>query len=460
MMNKRYFVLVAALVCCIMSALAQDVTILHMKDGTTRRYTNGVANTTNMAFYEYNRHQVTASQTEISSNGHTFPLDVNQFWEIKGRYLVGNYWQDDIPDNFQALRGVCFGETPGLTVDNCLGKTYVQPYEYGTNLYYVVIGLPSPLGLAFSDASILISDISVNRIVQPLEMGLTYYYRLFAECQVLEGGQQKTEVFYGEEKSFCLPRLMAAFDYYPTPKASREALAAFAAHFPADVTPPTWEELDSLWNVWRATDQGKSIDISADISSATFDDGTGYRLNRIPHEFYTWLTHREIVIDPYEHILDISKIQDPQSTDVLDSVETVIPIIVYPDASWNVPGGKYVRFEPFFTTVNHYVAYRCNEMIPGVQYKLYINYAPETEDGSTLGTEVRTTLSPNGTEPTIIKSQEVSGTEVTSYEYDIRSLAMGMDYKIETRVGSADLRNNRKTRIMRIAEMKLVPVDN
>ena len=39
----------------------------------------------------------------------------------------------------------------------------------------------------------------------------------------------------------------------------------------------------------------------------TFDDGTGYRLNRIPHEFYTWLTHREIVIDPYEHILDISK---------------------------------------------------------------------------------------------------------------------------------------------------------
>ena len=77
-----------------------------------------------------------------------------------------------------------------------------------------------------------------------------------------------------------------------------------------------------------------------------------------------------------------------------------------------------------------------------------------------LGTEVRTTLSPNGTEPIYIKNQEVSGTEVTSYEYDVRSLAMGMDYKIETRVGSADLRNNRKTRIMRIAEMKLVPVDN
>ena len=460
MMNKRYFVLVAVLVCCIMSALAQDVTILHMKDGTTRRYPNGVANTTNMAFYEYNRHQVTASQTEISSNGHVFPLDVNQFWEIEGQYVVGNYWQDDIPDNFQAVRGVCFGKAPGLTVDNCLGKTYVQPYEYGSNFYYVVIGEPLPFDLTFNDASILIRDSTMNRIIVPLEMGVNYYYRLFAECQVQEGGQQKTAVFYGDEKNFRIPRLMAAYDYYLTPRGSREALAAFAAHFPADVTPPTWEDLDSLWNVWRATDQGKSIDISADISSATFDDGTGYRLNRIPDEFYTWLAHREIVIDPYDGIVALSKIHDPFSMEAYDSIETISPVIVYPDASWNVPGGKYVRFEQYFTTVNHYVVYRCNEMVPGVQYKLFINYAPETEGGPMLGTEVRTTLSPNGTEPIYIKNQEVSGTEVTSYEYDVRSLAMGMDYKIETRVGSADLRNNRKTRIMRIAEMKLVPVDN
>lgn len=49
---------------------------------------------------------------------------------------------------------------------------------------------------------------------------------------------------------------------------------------------------------------------------------------------------------------------------------------------------------------------------------------------------------------------------MTSYEYDVRSLAMGMDYKIETRVSSAYIYHNRLTRTMRIAEMKLVPVDN
>ena len=452
MMKKRYFVLVTALVCCIMSTLAQDVTVLHMKDGTTRRYTNGVMNTTNMTFYEYNRHQITAPQTEISSNGHIFPLDVNQYWKIKDQYVVGNYWQDDIPVNFQAIRGVCFGKTPGLTVDNCLGKTYIQPYSDGSNLYYVVIGEPSPLGLEFSDASIIIRDSAVNRIVVPLEMGVNYYYRLFSECQVQEGGQQKTAVFYGEEKNFRIPRLMAAYDYYPTPKATPEALAAFAAHFPADVTPPTWEQLDTLWNVWRATDQGKSIDLSADISSAAFDDGTGYRLNHIPDEFYNWLAHREIVIDPYYGLFECINCAG-------DWVQ-----VIFPDASWNVPGGKYVLATPISSTVNPQIKYRSAEVIPGVSYKIQVIFAPETQSDNTTPSKVNVDLDQMGSTTSsnrIFQGEEVSAEVTTTLEADgVTTTSMGMDITIQSRVSSKERRQNQFNPVLRVAGIRLIPIGN
>ena len=41
MMKTRTILLIIAFMGCFTDVVAQDVTILHMKDGTTKRYTNG-----------------------------------------------------------------------------------------------------------------------------------------------------------------------------------------------------------------------------------------------------------------------------------------------------------------------------------------------------------------------------------------------------------------------------------
>ena len=46
-------ILAAMLTGSVLTAWAQDVTVLHMKDGTTRRYSNGNMYTTSMKFWQF-----------------------------------------------------------------------------------------------------------------------------------------------------------------------------------------------------------------------------------------------------------------------------------------------------------------------------------------------------------------------------------------------------------------------
>ena len=52
-MKKIIAIITVAFMSCYAGALAQDVIVLHMKDGTTRRYVNGVKERTDINFYKH-----------------------------------------------------------------------------------------------------------------------------------------------------------------------------------------------------------------------------------------------------------------------------------------------------------------------------------------------------------------------------------------------------------------------
>lgn len=481
-MKTRRILLIIAFMGCFAGAVAQDVTILHMKDGTTKRYTNGVKGATSIQFFDYAPAKTYAPDyTSKHENNYVAEWNVNQVCQIDGEYVVGLFWEDNLPSNFKAISGVLFGTAPGLTLDNCQEKKYATDahvqYRYSGYLsvvtdehtHYMWIGskIKKSMCMNIDGRNFISSDTIANFIRTPLEVDHTYYYRTFSEGKALVGGEEQTVVFYGEERSFRVPRIMADFAYYPYPCATDKSLAAFAAaHLPDTIAVPTWKQWEPLWNLWRATDEGKNYDLSADITTEKFDDGTGYRLNRIPDEFYTWIANREIVIDPFD-VLEIPRVYDSTTK---DSVYTMtLSYIENVDEKWGIPGGKYIRFEPLITTMNQSITYRSKEVVPGVRYKLQMNLAPETGEESAvymLPTKLRVySISGDKSDEIDLPGKEENGavtipaTETTTIEVDnFSTTAVGLDLQYQTAVTSREIRYKTFNRILRIAEMRLTPM--
>ena len=487
-MKTKTIFLTAALLGCFIGSAAQDVTVLHMKDGTTKRYMNGVKWKTSMEFYEHTPAATVTSPSYGSTtheNGYQYDWGVTQVLKLDGDYLVGLFWQDEVPENFQAQHGVCFGTEPGLTVDNCQEKMY---YSKGANVtfssvsdmnrsHYMWIGprKSGNLRMSIDNYRWLESRDTLNYITTSLEKGQTYYYRTFAEGKVMENGQEKTVVFYDEERSFRVPRVMRDFEYFAYPCATKEALTAFANAHLDSLPAPTWQRLEPLWNKWRATEEGKNYDLSADITTEQFDDGTGYRLNRIPDEFYTWAANREIVIDAFEGLAEVSKYYDKNTK---DSVSTALEYrVTNVDPKWGVPGGKYIRYVPANTTVSPKIIYRSDEVMAGVKYKIQFNFAPETDEFAT-DMDLRPTKVRIGAKaPSENRFQriafpdgkqylEVSATEATVCEIqDFVMTAMGLDLQYQNNVLLNEMRPDANkpdkiiyNRILRIAEIRLIPM--
>ena len=483
MMKTRTILLIIAIMGCFTSAVAQDVTILHMKDGTTKRYTNGAKGATSIQFFDYAPAKTYAPDyTSKHENDYVADWNVNQVCRIDGEYVVGLFWEDNVPSNFKANHGVLFGTTPGLTLDNCQEKQYAESKYVrfknssgslfivaNEHTHYMWIGnkIKSPMLMSIDEQRFESYDTIANFIRTPLEIDHTYYYRTFSEGKALVGGEEQTVVFYGEERSFRVPRIMADYVYYPYLRATDKALATFAAaHLPDSIAVPTWKQWEPLWNLWRATDEGKNYDLSADITTDEFDDGTGYRLNRIPDEFYTWIANREIVIDPF-NVLEIPRVYD---STVKDSVYTMtLSYIENVDEKWGIPGGKYIRFEPLITTMNQSITYRSKEVVPGVRYKLQMNLAPETGEESEvymLPTKLRVySISGDKSDEIDLPGKEAKGgvtiptTETTTIEMDnFSTTAVGLDLRYQTAVSNAEIRRGQFNRILRIAEMRLTPM--
>lgn len=482
MMKTRTILLIIAIMGCFASAAAQDVTILHMKDGTTKRYTNGAKGATSIQFFDYAPAKTYAPDyTSKHENNYVAEWNVNQVCLIDGEYVVGLFWEDNLPSNFKAISGVLFGTAPGLTLDNCQEKKYATDayvqYRYSGYLsvvtdehtHYMWIGskIKKSMCMNIDGRNFISSDTIANFIRTPLEIDHTYYYRTFSEGKALVNGEEQAVVFYGEERSFRVPRIMADFAYYRYPRATDEALAAFAAaHLPDTIAVPTWKQWEPLWNLWRATDEGKNYDLSADITTEKFDDGTGYRLNRIPDEFYTWIANREIVIDPF----NVAEITRGFDSTIKDSVNLANPnYIENVDEKWGVPGGKYVRFEPVIFTMNYSVTYRNDEVVPGVRYKLQLNFPPETDEEN-MAEKYPTKIcvySINGSksDKITLPGEDKKGavtipvTETTTIEVDnFSTTSVGLNLQYQTAVSNKEWRNKTFNRVMRIAEMRLTPV--
>jgi uncharacterized surface protein with fasciclin (FAS1) repeats len=182
-------------------------------------------------------------------------------------------------------------------------------------------------------------------------------------------------------------------------------------------------------------------------------------------------------------IKEVSKIHDPNSKEATDSVETVQknPKYVSSDNKFynSLWGNSYMQFDQLYTTVNHSVSYYLNNVLSNMGYDIYLVAAPAlagdslATEAERLPTEVRCTIYNPGAGTEELKPTEgktyVTKADVVDYillaeDYKFNYSTVGVDatdrkawLKVETRVGSADLRNNVKTRTMRINCILLVP---
>lgn len=462
-MKKRIFLLSAALMACTLGAIAQDVTILHMKDGTQRRYTNGVKGTTQMRFFEFAPEEQTKSIGHVTTsfyNDYSYQWPVTAVWHADKQYTVAVVWSDDIPENFGARRGLCFGTKPGLTIDNCdtLAYYFEASYLEELGIKGMIIGTMNLNTLTPFYYEPLQEELQPqrftndNRIPVNLQPGQTYYYRTFAQGYSLQNNEIKPVVFYGEEMSFRVPNVIMDSDYNTYPQFSEEAMAQFATHFPDSVTAPTRAQLEPLWDKWRQTAQGAAYDLTPYISTKTFDDGIGYRLDKIPDEFYDWLIHREVYIDIWNGLIGTVSASTPY-------------LVTNVDTSWGVPNNTWICIDPENKSVNPEVIFHSEEVMPGVNYKLQLTFAPETrgDDYSNLPGTVETSYLPKyqpggsiSQRVTIFGSTEISGTEVTTLLSDAFKVSTtGLDLDIRSRVTGRNASTH--TRTLRIAQLRLIP---
>jgi uncharacterized surface protein with fasciclin (FAS1) repeats len=184
-------------------------------------------------------------------------------------------------------------------------------------------------------------------------------------------------------------------------------------------------------------------------------------------------------------IKEVSKIKNPNSTNNEDSVETVKQNLKYVTSDnkyYNMLwGNSYIEFSQQYTTVNHSVTYILENVLSNIGYDIYLVAAPALAGDSTasdvdrLPTEVRCTLFNPGTGseqllgadgktktfvPTADRVDYLLLAEDYKFNYSTVGVSaedLQVQLKVETRVGSADIRNNIKTRVMRINCILLVP---
>lgn len=475
-MNKRTSLFTIALIMgSMLSAVAQQVTTLHMKDGSKLVYRNGVKNATEINFWGFQPDTTTYNHYMQAGTSFGNGWNVNGVAHVDKQYAACIFWTDDVPYNFQAEHGVCFGSKPGLTLEECdtvalydSNNRVVKGFGYdylSTQEHYMLIAprfLTDRYTVRTADGWVQLQVSradSVRNIVRcQMAYGQTYYYRTFARGWASEGGQRKPVVFYGQERSIRVPIVMADHDYYLRPYPSQEAIAAFQQNFQG-VTPPEWEQLNNLWELWRASADGKDFDLSPYITTREFEDGTGYRLNQVPTEFYKWLTRRTIVLSPFDTIIKKAASANGDSIE-LAAMEQVTNVA----ERWGVPNGCYARFTPTNTSQNYGVTYCASEVIPGVNYKVYLKFAPETlfenneETASNfVPTLVRINVTDGSKNVRLFAQEEIPATELTTLQQDYLFQKMGTDISVETRVSNVQIRNGTYNRILRVAAVYLVP---
>jgi len=490
MKHINKILLTFALTGAALTAMGQDVTVIHMKDGSVKKYANGPRTMTAVRYFDFHEQIDAKGRTSADfENGFSVAFDADNVWHEPCMYCLGIVWKNDFPYEFQASHGVIVGSTPGLSVDACEQLSYFSDCNVTRNTgtysfagsfsgyLFMTIGKTSKNTLKMKIPGYFPDSAGVfafnplvkgaNHIDYDFQPGNTYYYRTFAKCKIAEKGQVVEKYFYGKERSIRIPVVMSYEGFFPLPSPSTEAYNNFAKYFSEGVTVPSWESLEGLWTEWSATDEGKQINLSDYIESKTFEDGTGYRLKAIPQAFYNWLCKREINIDVFDNLAEIEKI--PVSGETTDSIEKAIAEkITGVDAKWQLPDNQYMRFSPNSENQSNYsLTYRSYEVIPGVNYRVEVVFAPETtveknEETASLFLPTKafvSYLSGVRWKDVFGDTVEIPSESVTSQSNGtLKVETIGVSLQFNTDVKAKEVRNGEYNRILRIAKIRLIPV--
>lgn len=458
-----------------LTAMAQSVAVFHLNNGASDNYGTDIVNGYKMYVWQYQPD--TQRDTYTYGDNQTAPFDVAYANRQNNNYGMTIVWKENIPVGFSTNVRLCLSTSPGVSLENCEWQTAnlrnKASFANGDALYLAFVGKPyldnnSSLQLPSYETLLYIDSYDRQRGIDIiLEHGKTYYYRTFAKAYYNHNGEPDSTLFYGIEKSFRVPNLMSesgllpselygVADIYP----SAEAWAAFNQRFSSE---PNALAMGHLWVKWMATDEGKQWLSGADKQQQQFDDGSLTLVSSIPDSFYQWITSREIIINSIDQIAELSYNVSAQGDTLYDCQPVMVAQV---DSKWQLPGNSYMRFDPLNTSVNPSVSFDVLEsLIPDMKYKAVVTFAPETR--TELADSIPTLFAPTKIRVTVTDAidwstrlgesdYEIPAGEKTVLEFD--SVAPSRTLKVETRVANSALRNGAYNRIMRISEIRLVPV--
>ena len=407
--------------CCGSLSIAQDMTVVHLKDGSQLKFPNGQAGETVISFWA----NTSLEQDKVGQVYYSL-LKKNE------DYIAKIDWYSYYFPTIKSDVVLCIGMAKNPTVETA---NVIVPVTNAYDKYSYTVELGDDY---------------------PLEKGQTYYFRIVSRTPYLQGGEQQTAYVYGRENSFRVPLLMGESGMIPAALAASEAIypnseawAAFNQQYFPEISEQRLWALPRLWMEWIADHQAE-VTVSSD---KTFDDGVLHLVGTIPKSFYTWMTNREIVINSPEYIKSITNGQ-------LDTLVTNV------DEKWQIPGNSYMQFGPQKSTSNATVTYDVSEAIPGINYKMQIVFAPETIadpnedtnsfkptklriDGSTVDANNQSTSgSLDNNENHIVQA-----TEVTTLTFD--NVINLTDVVIKMNMLARE--SAQYKRIIRLAEIRLIP---
>ena len=432
-MKQNIFVLLLA---CFgfMQATAQDMTTIHMKDGSSMSFENGRHNVTNIRLWR------NTGEMTISSVYNNYI----QMENVDGDYcalLSFNKGYTSPTDN--STLTICVGTTDNLTLESCDFEVPATDLDIDDRLYFQ-LGAADALNKSSWYINSKYKPLPV--VDYPLKKGQTYYWRPVMRVPYMQGGQSKEAIVYDKQAySFRIPLLMAESGLLPLEQCGKDvvypdtaAWSAFYKQYFPDVATDKLTSLGKLWTLWIADHQSE-VTISQDL---TFDDGVLHLVSAVPDVFYQWIATRDVVIN--------------DTTQIIDFARCTWKVINNVDEKWQVPGNSYIKFTSSTATVNPTFTLDASEVVPGMPYMLEIVFAPDTSEENTKPTKLQIKGNYNdGTTGTLGESNyEIAATELSRLALPDPVTNL-VSLKIQTNI--LVNQNSKYQRVIRLAEVRLKP---
>ena len=433
MKTMKHNIFILLLACfSFMQATAQDMTTIHMKDGSSMSFENGRLNVTNIRLWR------NTGEMTISSVYNNYI----QMENVDGDYcalLSFDKGYTSPTDN--STLTICVGTTDNLTLESCDFEVPATDLEIGEKLYF-------QLGAAemLNKSSWFKMYRPLPVVDYPLQKGQTYYWRPVMRVPYMQGGQSKEAIVYDKHAySFRIPLLMTESGLLPIEQCGNDvvypdtaAWSAFYKQYFPDVATDKFTSLGKLWTLWIADHQSE-VTIGQDL---TFDDGVLHLVSAVPDAFYQWIATREVVINDTTQIIGYTLC----TWKFIDNVEE----------KWQVPGNNYIKFVPSKANANLTFTLDASEAVPGIPYMLEIVFAPDTSEENTKPTKLQIKGNYNdGTTGTLGESNyEIPATQVTRL-----ALADPVTNLVSLKIQMNILQRQSSIyqRVIRLAEVRLKP---